>query len=104
MHPCQSFPLNQDACCYENKSVASNFREKDDAKDEYTAHSEMGKSIKYGRKSRRKRSTKDMRKDMRKNAKKFKKNSQKVLDCLMEVLYNSTCVTGNKKCRDEIHN
>lgn len=88
--------------------MASNFREKDDAKDEYTAYSEMGKSIKYGRKSRRKRSTKDqykrhakpMRKPMRKNL----KNSKKVLDCLMEVLYNSTCVTGNKKCRDEIHN
>ena len=100
MHPCQSFPLNQDACCYENKSVASNFREKDDLKDEYTAHSEMGKSIKYGRKSRCKRSTKDMRKGMQKNL----KISKKVLDCLMEVLYNSTCVTGNKKCRDEIHN
>ena len=63
MHPCQSFPLNQDACCSENKSVASNFREKDDLKDEYTAYSEMGKSIKYGRKSRRKRSTKDTQKN-----------------------------------------
>ena len=77
MHPCQSFPLNQDACCYENKSVASTFREKDDLKDEYTAHSEMGKIIKYGRKSRCKRSTKDMRKGMRKNAKKLKKIAKK---------------------------
>jgi len=77
-HPCQSFPLNQDACCYENKSVASNFREKDDLKDEYTAYSEMGKSIKYGRKSRRKRSTKDRRKGMRKNAKKMRKNLKKI--------------------------
>ena len=23
MHSCQSFPLNQDACCYENESVAA---------------------------------------------------------------------------------
>ena len=62
--------------------MASNFREKDDLKDEYAAHSEMGKSIKYGRKSRRKRSTKDMRKDMRKNAKKFKKIPKKCLTAL----------------------
>ena len=57
--------------------MASTFREKDDLKDEYTAHSEMGKIIKYGRKSRCKRSTKDMRKGMRKNAKKLKKIAKK---------------------------
>ena len=50
------------------------------------------------------RKEKPAQKECKRYAKKIEKNFKKVLDCLMEVLYNSTCVTGNKKCRDEIHN